>query len=183
MKTHSFKLNTWVSIGLALFALVACNKKEDSNGNLANTPQMYSLINGQCYNTQTNQIMPNTSYCLNNGLNNGYYMNNGQCYNNMGQIMPNTSYCMNSGTGYYMSGGYCYSSTGQMMPNTSYCSNAYQYNNGYNNGYTNGMLTQQCYGSYLYQSGYFSQMFWCTGSNCRGYTLYEINTNRSVVCQ
>lgn len=198
MKTQKYNLKSLVYVALSVLALIACNKKDDNN--LANTPQNYQMINGVCYNNlnqqvaqqlctyngnngyylsngvcynNMNQPMPNTSYCMNNGSN-GYYLNNGICYSNTGQMMPNTSYCTNnSNNGYYMSGGYCYSSTGQMMPNTSYCTNAI-------NG---GMVGQQCYGQYLYQSGYWSQMVWCNGANCRGYTLYEVNTNRAVTCQ
>jgi hypothetical protein len=192
MKTQKFNLKSLVFVALSVLALIACNKKEDNN--LANTPQSYQLINGQCYNN-LNQIVAQ-QLCMNNGnyrIINGqcydsmnqivaqqlcnnmgnYRIINGQCYDSMNQIVAQQLCQYNGNGGYYMSGGYCYSSTGQMMPNTSYCQNI-------NNG---GMMGQQCYGSYLYQSGYWSQMVWCNGANCRGYTLYEVNTNRSVTCQ
>jgi hypothetical protein len=202
MKTQSWNLKSLIKyscyVAVTVVALVACNKKTD-DGNLAQTPQSYYMNNGVCY-SNTGQMMPNTSYCT--MANNGYYMNNGVCYSSTGQMMPNTSYCTMSNNGYYLNNGVCYSSTGQMMPNTSYCStasNGYYLNNGIcyssngqmmpNTSYcamgnmNNGLMGQQCFGSYLYQSGYWSQMVWCNGANCRGYTLYEINTNRSVTCQ
>jgi len=203
MKTQKLKLKSLMKsvcyVGLTVLALVACNKKSDDN-NIAQTPQIYNMINGVCYNN-VNQVVPNT-LCTNNG----YYMSNGSCYSSTGQIMPNTTYCTQANNGYYLANGVCYSSNGQMMPNTTYCSNV---NNGLNNGYylsngycysstgqmmpntsycTNGgnmggIGAQQCYGSFLYQSGYWSQMVYCNGQNCRGYTLTEVSTNRSVTCQ
>ncbi len=188
MKTHNLKLKSLFAIALSVLALVACNKKEDNN---AATPTSYQMINGMCYNNQ-NQVVA-TTLCTNNGYymsngycyntagqivtttlcqqtNTGYYMNNGYCYNTAGQIVS-TMLCQQTNTGYYMSNGYCYSSTGQIV-NTALCTN--------NGG---GIYGQQCYGSYLYQASYWSQMVWCNGSNCRGYTLYEMNSGRSVTCQ
>jgi hypothetical protein len=209
MKTHHFNLKSLISIGLTLAALIACNKKDDSSGNIATTP--YQMINGNCVSTANNQIVP-SNYCAtgyNNcgGGTNGYYMNGGYCYGPQGQVVSNV-YCQssaNGGTnGYYMNGGYCYGPQGQVVSNV-YCTNTNTMCNGGANGYYmnggycyspqgqvvsnayctsgNGMMGLQCYGSYLYQSGYWSQMVWCSGSNCRGYTLYDMNSRQSVTCQ
>jgi hypothetical protein len=213
MKTHIFKIKSLIYFGLTLAALVACNKKDDSSGNIATTP--YVMQNGNCVNSANGQIVaPNLctngyNNC-NNGLNNGYYMNGGYCYSPQGQVVSNV-YCTqvaNGGMngGYYMNGAYCYSPQGQVVSNV-YCQNTNTMcNNGLNNGgyYMNGAYcyspqgqvvsnvycTQgangmglQCYGSYLYQSGYWSQMVQCAGANCRGYTLYDMNSRQTVNCQ
>jgi hypothetical protein len=100
----------------------------------------------------------------------GYYMSNGYCYTNSGQSVS-TSYCT---SGYYTSNGYCYQgSTGQVV-NSSYCSSSTTTTSG---------VSSQCVGYYYYVSNYGTQMVYCSGYNCRGYTLYNVMTNQWNYCQ
>lgn len=96
-----------------------------------------------------------------------YYLNNGVCYTNTGTAVSN-SYC--TSTGYYLNNGSCYNSTGNIVLST-YCS-----------GTSSTGTTNQCVGYYYYITGYGSQMVACYGANCRGYTLYELATQRMVTC-
>ncbi len=181
---------------VTVMSFVAC-KKNDSNDS-AQTPayQLQGVYPNQTCVNQQGQVVP-MSYCTN--ANGGYYMSGGYCYSPQGQIVANTL-CTNTGTGgYYYSNGYCYSPQGQIVSNTL-CTNTgtggYYFSNGYcyspqgqivsNTLCTNtggGVYGQQCVGTYLYQSGYWTQMVYCSGMNCRGYTLTEVSTNRIVNCQ
>ena len=147
-------------------ALIACKKKDD-NVNSAQTPTYY-YSNGICYN---NFNQPVAQQLCNSMVNNGYYMANGYCYNQQQQVVPN-QYCTNTANnGYYMANGYCYGPQGVVVPN-QFCN---QINNGFNG--------QQCYGTYIYQSNFWTNMISCNGANCRGLTLVEVSTNRTVTCQ
>lgn len=192
MKTQNYIYNIGLAVLVALVSMVACKKKDDSS--TAQTPT-YQYVNGQCVNTLNQQVMP-AQYCQQTNTNNGYYMLNGQCYSPQGQVVA-YQYCQQSNNGYYVTNGQCYSPQGQPV--------AYQYcqqtNGGYymQNGYcyspqgqivsnqlcaqNGGISGQACYGTYLYQSGYWTNMIYCNGANCRGYTLVEVSTNRTVTCQ
>jgi hypothetical protein len=152
-----------------LISFVAC-KKNDSSESTAQTP-MYQLTGPVGNQVCVDQRGLPVAHHLCTGTNTGYVFQNGVCYGPNSQIYPN-SYCQNGvgNTGYYFSNGNCYNNLNQIVP-ANYCSN------------TTGVLGQQCIGTYLYQSGYWTQMVYCSGYNCRGYTLTEVSTNRLVTCQ
>lgn len=194
MNTKSQIYKFGVSLLVVLVGLVACKKKEDGQ---AETPT-YRYLGGVCYNSQNQVVAP--QFCVNVGGNPGYYLQNGQCFSPQGQpVQIQLCQSANHG-GYYMNNGYCYNSQGVSVPN-SFCSNS-GYNSGYYfaNGYcynlqgttvptqfcqniNGGIGGLQCYGNYIYRSGYWTQMIYCNGADCQGLQLIEISTNRSVTCR
>ncbi|MCK6599590.1 MAG: hypothetical protein L6Q37_14595, partial [Bdellovibrionaceae bacterium] len=84
-----------------------------------------------------------------------------------------TSTCNSAITGnYYWNGGICYSNLGQVM-DSSYCLNNSNL----------GTISAQCVGEYIYNNAGFEQRVNCYGAICRGYTLIEPTTRRTVICQ
>lgn len=80
---------------------------------------------------------------------------------------------------YIWDGSRCYiGSTGQTVDSNQYCRS-------YNSGYPNqgGTITQVCQGQYIYMGYGYPQQGTCNGSNCSGYTLMEVSTQRWVNCQ
>lgn len=104
-----------------------------------------------------------------------YGLISGSCYDYTSSAYVTSTYCATTTTTssyYYLANGYCYSSsTGQVVA-TSYCSST-----------TTTATANQCYGTYIYSYYGYMQMVTCAGANCRGYTLIESSTGRSVTCQ
>lgn len=104
----------------------------------------------------------------------GYTLVNGYCYDNSNtSVAVNSSYCSSTvtSTGYYYSNNQCYTTAGVAVANT-HCG-AIANTSGYS-----------CVGYYYYYTVYNSvASTYCSGANCRGYTLFEYNTQRWVYCQ
>lgn len=106
---------------------------------------------------------------------------------------PNLLTTNTNTNGYYFVGGYCY--LGNQVVNSSFCQqvgnvmpgavnpygNQQQLTNpyGYGNGYGNQIQAQQCLGTYLTS---YNQYVQCTGANCSGQTLYNVQTGASTYC-
>ncbi len=137
---------------------VGCNKKKKGGGGGVVAATSYYMNNGQCYNNLNQPVGMN--FCQNiGGIPNGGgvgQMNNGQCYLN-GQVVS-MNYCQQTG---YPNGGY---------PNGGFP------------GGGGGSTVQQCYGWYYVMSGYGYMEYYCSGFDCRGYTVYNLY-NQPVYCQ
>gem|GEM_PF-1783148 len=172
-------------------ALAGCNNGGGGGGS-APAASPYTWSNGVCMGPGGVQANPQLCQTANNG----YTWNGTQCMG-PGNVPAAPQFCQNqqqcNPVG-YQNGGY---------QNNGYQNGGYQngynsgYPNGYNNGYNNGYGSQlpsnntycpptagggqyqQCYGQYYFSS----QMIYCSGQNCRGYTMTEATSGRQVVCQ
>lgn len=162
-KNKSFKLAF-----LSLLAVLhfGCSNGSSDSGTTSTTATSYYMNNGSCYSNTGQQVA--ISSC-----NAGYYSANGYCYSSStGQIVDG-SYCSSS-TGYYMSNGYCYSSYNGQIVNSTYCGST---------GTGTGIVAQTCVGYYVWVTASGSQVGYCNGTNCRGYTLYPYGSQQAVYCQ
>lgn len=102
-----------------------------------------------------------------------YGISGNACYDYTAGSYVDLSYCSSTSSGltYSYVNGLCYASNGVQVA-TGYCTSTSTTN-------TSGV----CYGNYIYNQNGYMQYGVCYGSNCRGYTLIEVSTGRTVTCQ
>lgn len=128
----------------------------------------YYLSNGTCYASTGGTVA--STYCGVTAATTTYYWSNGLCYSSTTGTTVATTYCSStSSTGYYSVNGYCYAyATGQIV-NSTYCS-------------TTSTTGSTCVGYYYYLGNGYPQLVYCSGTNCRGYTMYT-QAGQAVSCQ
>lgn len=147
-----------------------------------NSSSSYTMQNGVCVSATGQQVA--TSLCSQSST--GYYFNNGICYSSATQQQVAANLCSQSSTGYYFNNGICYSSATNQQVAISFCG-------------TNSNLPQPmpmpppmqmpmpsngpCFGNYIYNGNGYAEYGYCYGTNCRGYTLIEAASGRTVFCQ
>ena len=169
------------AIILGLFS-TSCNKSSDSGSNSTQT-HSYALRNGSCYDYTSSTYVTNSNCQGNNG---SYYMSNNTCYNQAGQVVD-TQNCNNQNNGgYYDNNGNWVNGNNNGNNNGSNNGNGNCNGGNYNGGYSGGGGTcsnRPCYGNYIFTQGGFMQYGMCYGINCRGYTLIDASSGRTVRCE
>lgn len=154
-----------IAIMLSVFVVSCANKNDATPAQTTNVGQ-YSYMNGSCYDSVNRQYV-SSNYCANvMNTNSGYQMNNGICVSTTTGQQVAPGYCTSTNSGYYSNNGYCFMSSTNQQVDNSYCS-------------TNTNTGGQCYGIYYYNG----QTVQCSGANCRGYTLIQVTTGTSTLCQ
>lgn len=150
----------------------------------SNTNSNYTMQNGVCVSSTGQQVAANL--CTQSST--GYYLNNGVCYSSSNQQQVAVTLCSQSTSGYYNNNGVCYSSSTNQQVAMSFCN-------------TNSTLPPNqsmpmpppmqmpypgggpCFGNYIYTGNGYAEYGYCYGTNCRGYTLIEAASGRTVFCQ
>lgn len=96
----------------------------------------------------------------------------GSCYDYTSATYTAATNCpgLNTTSTYTMQNGTCMSSTGQPVA-ASFCSTNLPPSAG------------PCYGNYIYYGNGYPEYGYCYGSNCKGYSLTEAATGKTVTCQ
>jgi hypothetical protein len=191
MKTTIQKQIMFIGILLQLSTLVSgCGSS--SSGTATTAATSYYTVSGVCY-SNTGQVV-STSYCSSTG----YYTSNGYCYSSSG-VQVSTTYRSSATGTYYISGGNCYNSAGTLVSST-YCSltsstSTTYYISGGNCYNSSGTLVASTYCSLTSSTttttatacyGYYywgSELGYCYGSNCSGYTLTSASTGKTTYCE
>lgn len=156
-----------MAIGLliSVFGFFGCQKSNDAPAVAATT---YVLQNGLCV-ASTGQTV-DRSLC---GSNNGYILQNGGCYSVQTAQYVSPNLCTQN-SNYTSINGSCYTVNTNQIVDPSYCNT---------NGVGGVGSSVQCNGSYSYNGQVYQCYTNYNGNNCRGYTMIELNTGRSVLCQ
>ena len=171
-----------------LALLVGCQKSNDGERTPPAVTHQFGMLGGSCYDyTSATYTAATNCAGMSSNTNSNYTMQNGVCVSSTGQQVAATL-CTQTTTGYYLNNGVCYSSTTNQQVAMSFCG-------------TNSTLPptqpmpmpppQQmpypgggpCFGNYIYTGHGYAEYGYCYGTNCRGYTLIEAASGRTVFCQ